>query len=85
MATIEYTPTEKALMSHVSHLNEVDTYELESLAKTMDEGSTRWIAVELGRCPSTDVRTYILHTYYNKPTHDYYGVEEISLEILKLN
>lgn len=82
---VSYTDTEQLLLDNISHMNEIDGWEIESLAKDIDNGETRWVAVELGRCPSTDQRTYILHTYYNKPTHDYYGAEEISLKILKLN
>ena len=83
MASIKYTPTEQALISYNSYMSEISIHELESLAESLDNGETVWVAIELGRCPSTDHRTYILHTSYDKPTFDYYGAEPISLETLK--
>ena len=83
MASIKYTPTEQALINYMSNMVEIPTNELESLAESLDNGNTVWVTIELGRCPSTDRRTYILHTSYDKPTFDYYGAEPISLETLK--
>ena len=83
MASIKYTPTEQALISYDSHMSEIPIHQLEALAESLDNGETIWVAIELGRCPSTDHRTYILHTSYDKPTFDYYGAEPISLETLK--
>jgi len=82
---IEYTPVEKALLEHFPDLQNIDNFDIERLANEIENVEDIWVAVELGRCPSTDVRTYILHTYYNKPEFDYYGAELINLNILNLN
>jgi hypothetical protein len=85
MAEIKYTPTEELLLGYSSHMRELDTHEIEDLADSLDRGIELWVAIELGRCPSTDMRTYILHTYYQEPKFDYYGAELISLKSLKDN
>ena len=78
---ITYTETEKLLKANISHIGEVADRELEDLADTIDRGLTVWVNVELGRCPTTDKRTYILCVYYSKPKYDY--TEEINLDILR--
>ena len=67
------------LLDKISYLEEVSIYELENLIDDYENEdiSELWVAIELGRCPSTDERTYILHTYYSKPEFDYYGAEKI--------
>jgi hypothetical protein len=79
MPTVTYTDTEKLLLDKVHHLGEIPSHQLESLADSYntDYIDELWVAIELGRCPSTDNRTYILHTYYSKPEFDYYGAERI--------
>ncbi len=72
---VEYTPTEQMLLDEVSFMDEISECELESLADDIDRNGSMWVAVELGRCPSTDRRTYILHTSNDKPQFDYYGAE----------
>lgn len=78
-----YSETEKRLLEYEPYLAEVPSYELVRLGEVLDSGEEIWMAIELGRCPSTDNRTYILHTSRHKPEFDYYGMEKISLDILK--
>ena len=70
-------------MQKVFHAQDLDSETLSSAAQSISEGNTIWLAVELGRCPSTDRRTYILHLYYDKPEFDYYGSEIINKKILQ--
>ena len=87
MATISYTKTEQALINKEQYLKEIPTYELERFAEDIDrleEDDFMYYAIELGRCPSTDCRTYILHTWNEFPRFDYYGAEKISRKILGL-
>jgi len=76
------TPTEVLLMDKISHLDEISDFEVESLADDIDRGLDVYVAVELGRHPSTDERTYTLHVEYSKPEFDYYGFELYNLENL---
>jgi hypothetical protein len=71
--TVTYTEDEQWVLDNISHANELQNHEIEELAYVIKQGV--WVAVELGRCPSTDVRTYILHTSSQKPRFDYYGAE----------
>ena len=82
MATITYTETEQLLIEYNYDFTEIPTYELEELARTIDAGKDVWVAIELGRCPSTDIRTYILHTYQSKPELNYYCAEKLNNKIL---
>ena len=87
MATISYTKTEQALINKEQYLKEIPTYELERFAEDIDrleEDDFMYYAIELGRCPSTDCRTYILHTWSEFPRFDYYGAEKINRKILGL-
>jgi len=83
MAQITLTETEQLLMEYLPNSEELSINEIEFLANNLDEGESVWVAIESTRCPSTDMRTYILHVSYNKPEFDYYGAEEISLKMLK--
>lgn len=74
---VSYTLTEKFLLDKISYMDEISDYELENLAKELERNGSLYIAIELGRCPSTDVRTYILHYDYTKPRFDYYGYEYV--------
>ena len=79
---IIYTPTEVLLMDKIPYLDEISDFEIESLANDIDRGLDVYAAIELGRHPSTDERTYTLHVQYSKPTFDYYGFELYNLENL---
>jgi len=79
---IIYTPTEVLLMDKIPDLDEISDFEVESLANDIDKGLDVYVAVELGRHPSTDERTYTLHVKYSKPEFDYYGFELYNLENL---
>jgi hypothetical protein len=79
----DYDRTLNLLMQKVFHAQDLDSETLSSAAQSISEGNTIWLAVELGRCPSTDRRTYILHLYYDKPEFDYYGSEMINKKILQ--
>lgn len=82
MASINYTKTEQALLSYLSNAEEIPLQKIEMLAERLESGDTVWVAVELGRHPSTDRRTYTLHVYEDKPEFDYYGAEKLNLKIL---
>ena len=79
----DYDRTLNLLMQKVFHAQDLDSETLSSAAQSISEGNTIWLAVELGRCPSTDRRTYILHLYYDKPEFDYYGSEMINKKYYK--
>jgi len=76
---IQYTKTEQFLLDEVSYMNEISARELEELAENLEHNKSLYIAIELGRCPSTDERTYILHSSSQKPRFDYYGAELVKL------
>ena len=76
----EYTDAEQQLINEVSYMKEVPSHQLENAAESLESNGSLWVAVELGRCPSTDRRTYILHTSIDKPRFDYYGAELIKFK-----
>lgn len=82
MACINYNKTEQALLSYLSNAEEIALQDIEILAQRLEDGDTVWVAVELGRHPSTDMRTYTLHVYEDKPKFDYYGAEKLNLKML---
>jgi len=81
--TTNYTKTEEWLLAEISNMREIPAHQLEEIANSLDKGNDIWIAIELGRCPSTDQRTYILHEYWSKPGIDYYGAERYNIKDMK--
>lgn len=75
--TKTYTKAEKFALDLESNMIEVNDWDLEDFAESLERNKVMWYAIELGRCPSTDKRTYILHTWFNKPEHDYHGATKV--------
>lgn len=76
----KYTKTEQQILNLESSMREISDYEIENFADSLERNKVMWYAVELGRHPTTDVRTYTLHTWINKPKFDYYGATKVKLK-----
>lgn len=76
----KYTKTEQQILDLSPNMAEIPDYQIEDFAEALEYSKKMWYAIELGRCPSTDKRTYILHTWIGKPNIDYYGAEKVKLK-----
>lgn len=65
--TVNYTNAEKYLMSLDSHMSDVGIYDFEQLAIAITDEAFKSVGfgIELGRHPTTDIRTYTLHVGFN--------------------
>lgn len=76
----KYTKTEQQILDLSSHMYEIPDQEIEDFAESLEYCKKMWYAIELGRHPSTDMRTYTLHTWIGKPNPDYYGAKKVKLK-----
>jgi len=77
---ITYTKTEQQILNLEPNMAEIPNWQIEDFAESLEHCKKMWYAIELGRCPSTDKRTYILHTWIGKPQIDYYGACKVKLK-----